>query len=146
MIQDDVYRHGLQGTIEGLRYWVPSISDVARVSENGGEDFWHLTVVPRVAGACPFELLLRHDQRYDMILSGQTYENLLVSDLETFLPLTEAIIEGHVVQRRWSSTRTGALVAIETLIFAPGASAWQAGVRPASGCESRDHHFLPYRR
>lgn len=146
MIQDDVYRHALQGTIEGLRYWVPSISDVARVTEDGGDDFWHLTVVPRVNGACAFELLLRHDQRFDTIVACQTYEGLLVPELRLFLPFVEAIVDGRVVQRRWISRQTGALHAVETLVEIPGMGTWREGTRPTGGYESRDLHFLPYRR
>ena len=146
MIQDDVYRHTLQGTIEGLRYWVPSIADVAHISEDGGPDFWHLQVAPKSTGGCSFEMLLRHDQHYDLVLADQSYEFLPVPSLAIFMPLAEAIIEGRVVQRRWSSTQTGALRAVETLIKLGDGSIWREGSQPDEGCESRDHHFLPYRR
>lgn len=146
MMQDDVYRHTLQGTIEGLRYWVPSIADVAHVAEGGGPDYWHLSVSPKSPGGCPFEMLLRHDQHYDMVLAGQSYEFLPVPSLAIFLPLAQAIVDGRVIQRRWMSTQTGVLRAVETLIDLDSAGQWREGVLPGDGCESRDHHFLPYRR
>lgn len=146
MIQDDVYRHTLLGTIEGLRYWVPSIADVAHVAEGGGPDYWHLDVAPKIPGGCPFEILLRHDQHYDMVLAGQNYEFLPVTSLAIFLPLAEAIVEGRAVQRRWSSTSTGVLCATETLVHLQDGTTWREGGSGGDGSESRDHHFLAYRR
>ncbi len=146
MIPDDVYLHTLQGTIEGLRYWVPSIADVARVAESSGPEFWHLQVWPSMPGGCPFELLLRHDRHYDVVLAGEGYERLPVSSLSMFMPLAQAIIDGHVVQRRWTSTRTGSLQAVETLVRLPDGSIWREGQAAPETCEGRDHHFLPYHR
>ena len=145
-MQDDVYRHTLQGTIEGLRYWVPSMSDVAHVSEGGGPEYWHLSVAPKTPGGCPFELLLRHDQHYDMVLAGQSYEFLAVQSLAAFLPLAQAIIDGRVVQRRWLSTQTGVVKGIETLIELPDGRVWREGFGGSDDSASHDHHFMPYRR
>lgn len=146
MIADDAYRHGLQGIVEGLRYWVPAIADVAHIAEDGGADFWHLNITSRMPGGCPFEMLLRHDQTYDMVIAGETYEYLPVPSLAMFLPMAEAIIDGRVVQRHWISRQTGARHAIETLVFLSDGSTWCEGNKPDGSCENRDRHFLPYRR
>lgn len=146
MMQDDVYRHTLQGTIEELRYWVPSIADVARVAEGGGPEYWHLDVSPKSPGGCPFEMLLRHDQHYDLVLAGQNYEFLPVPSLAVFLPLAQAVVDGRIIQRHWISTQTGVLRSIETLIDLGSSGCWREGGRAGEGCERRDLHFLPYRR
>lgn len=146
MTPDDAYRQTLQGTIEGLRYWVPSIADVAYVAEGSGADFWHIDVTPNTSGGCAFELLLRHDQLYSAVVAGETYEDLPVEDLGIFLPMAEAIVEGRVIERRWFSRQTGVLCAKEMRILLPYGTIWQEGGPPPPGCERHDHHFLPYRR
>lgn len=144
-LPDDVYVQHLQGTIEGLRYWVPSIADVAHIAEESGTGYWHLQVAPRSPGGCPFELLLRHNRRFDAVMAGQSYEERPVATLSLFLPLAQSIIDGRVIQRRWISTQTGALRAIETLVLLPDGASWRDG-QTDEVSESRDRHFLPYRR
>lgn len=150
MLSDDVYRYSLRATIEGLRYWVPSIADLARVAQEETDGFWRLDVSPHVSGACPFELVLRDDKRFDATFAGQSYADVPVTELSLFLPLAEAIVDGRVVQRRWISSQTGARLGIETLIAMPGGTVWRHGTMHdafhANVWESRDHHFLPYRR
>ena len=116
------------------------------IAEGSGPDFWHIEVSPKHPGGCAFELLLRQDQHYDLVLADQSYEYLPVASVALFLPLAEAIVEGRVVQRRWLSTQTGAMHAVESLVNLADGSLWREGSQPAEGCESRDHHFLPYRR
>ena len=146
MSSDETLTHGIHATIEGLRYWVPSIADLAYISQSESPESWTLSVKPKVEGACPFELRLRHDGTYDISLAGQTYLARPVTGLAMFEPLINAIIEGRVVQRHWISSQTGALRAIETLITLPNGQVWRDGGVVPAGCESRDRHFLPYRR
>lgn len=147
MTSDDTYVHTLQATIEGLRYWVPSIADLARVAQTDAPTGWTMHVTPKAAGACPFALSLRPDRLYDLVLAGERYPDRPVIGLGLFLPLAAAVIDGRVVQRRWISSRTGAVRAVESLVTLPGGTLWREGGTPdLDGCESRDHHFLPYRR
>lgn len=151
MVSDDVYFHQLQRTIEGLRYWVPSIADVAQLEEEDISGTWRLEVSPKAKGACAFELLLHPRQTFDIVIAGETYASRPVSDLSMFLPLAQAITEGRVIQRHWMSSGTATARWIETLVFLPGDAVWQDnGEQTAIGrlgfCESRDRHFLPYRR
>jgi hypothetical protein len=144
---DEAYTFHLQGTIEGLRYWVPSIIDVAHVAEESGIGYWHLQVAPRSPGACPFEILLRDSCVFDAVLAGEAYEGRPVVALSVFLPLVEAIIGGRVIQRRWYSTQTGAQRSVETIVNLADGSIWRDGQSAADGSsESHDRHFLPYRR
>jgi hypothetical protein len=146
MPSDDTFAHGLHATIEGLRYWVPSIADLAHISQSETPDGWTLNVKPKVGGACPFELRLRRDGAYDIALAGQAYPARAVESLTMFEPLINSIIDGRVVQRHWISSQTGAARAIETLITLPNGRVWRDGDIAPAGCETRDRHFLPYRR
>ena len=153
-ISHDVYRSRLQTVVESLRYWIPSVADAARVEELESPDYWRMTVSPHVTGACPFELLLRSDRRFDIQIGGEIHEDLEMMLFEDFLPLAEAITQGRVVQRRWVSTATGALREVETIVTFVSGNVWSqsriekavADKIPRQAAERRDRHFLPYRR
>jgi hypothetical protein len=151
---EDTYRARLQAVIASLRYWIPSVADAARVEEMETADFWKMGVLPRVAGACPFELLLRSgDRRLDLAIAGEIYEDLDMLPFEDFQPLVEAISEGRVLQRSWISPVTAAPIDHETVVTFANGKVWrgQRARGPASS-EMREagqvveRHFLPYRR
>lgn len=158
-LSHDVYRSRLQTVIESLRYWIPSIADAARVEETEAPEYWKMWVSPAVAGACPFELILRSDRRCDLVIAGEVYEDLAMLAFEDFLPLCEAIAQGRVIQRRWTSPATAALCDVETIVTFANSKTW-TGSRavnsrtsgPISAKVSReaaarhDRHFLAYRR
>jgi hypothetical protein len=155
MIADDVYRSQLQGTIAGLKYWIPEIKDVAHVTEETNLDFWKVSVTPHVAGACPFELMLRTDRKHDLSIAGELYEERPTSTLDVFLPLVQAIAAGQLVQRRLFAKATHLPLSIDTIVSMSDGTTWQAGralsAQPAAAAgaaeiETRDRHFLPYRR
>lgn len=154
MLSDDVFRSRLQVTVASLRYWVPAIADTACVKEIEAEEFWKIDVVPRVAGACPFELVLRADQHFDAQIASQIYEDREIVSLGLFLPLVEALAVGQVIERRWLSTATASPLAIETIIMLADGSEWRDGhtLSPAgvglnkTDAERHDTQFLPYRR
>lgn len=154
MLSDDVYRSKFNSTVESLRYWVPSISDAARIEEASSPDYWKLSITPRVEGACTFELLLGMNQIYDVMIGGETYEDLPVDSLDLFVPLAEAISEGRVIQRRWVSLMTGQTREVETIVTLANGDIWRQGHRNApvasaispETSETVDKAFLPYRR
>lgn len=153
MIADDVYRSRLQATIASLRYWVPTIADQAHVEQVDGHQAWKLSVRPNDHPACPFELVLRTDQHYDIAVAGETFEDLPVQSLDAFLPLVEAIAAGRVVQRRTESVMTGAPLSVETRVMLKDGSIWSqrrdlpAHARIAAAETAvHDRHFIPYRR
>lgn len=153
MLPDDVYRSRLESVIASLKYWVPGIADVARVEVADTPDFYRLSAAPKLAKACPFELIVRADQHYDLQIAGESYVDRATQSLDMFLILVQAIADGRVVQRRWVSLATGTLRRIETIIALKGGAIWQAG-RDIAGptdladeaVESHDVHFLPYHR
>lgn len=150
MISNDAYRSRLQATITTLQYWAPSIADVASVEESEASDHWRIEARPHLANACPFELILRVDRHYSIMVGGEIYEDRPIPSLDLFVPLLDAIVSGAVLQRRWFSTATATLRAVETVILLPGDRRWHEGNTSAAplpdGSECRDRYFLPYQR
>lgn len=154
MLSDDVYRARLQATIAALRYWTPEIKDVARVEEADGLEFWKLKITPHVLGACPVELMLRTDQKHDLIIAGEVYEDRSNTALDRFVPLMEAIAAGKVVQRLHRSAATGTPLYLTTVIEMEGGKRWTddrdlAGeeiINSSAPMILDERHFLPYRR
>lgn len=136
----------VQATIEQLRYWAPSIKDVARVDEYSGDGHWSLVITPHVASACPVAITLKDSGRFDLALAGETYLDRSLGGLDQIVTLLERIIEGAVVQRHWTSTATGTPQCVETVVALDPDLIWRDGPEPDGGAERRDRHFLPYRR
>jgi hypothetical protein len=154
MLPDDVFRSRLQSTITALRYWAPSIADTAHVEEAETGNYWKIIIAPTLARACPFELILHFDQRYDLAIGDETYESLPIESFDIFVPFVEAIADGNVVQRRWISRLTGLERSVETLVAMGGGGIWREArgephLMPSledDGTELRERRFLPYRR
>jgi hypothetical protein len=155
MLPDDLFRSHLQTTLTALKYWAPSIADAARIDEAETGNYWKLGVEPHLANACPFELILHFDQRYDIAVGAEAYERLPIESFDLFLPFVEAIAEGRVVQRRWLSRLTGLERSVETLVMLSGGGIWREArgammtALPSlddDGTELREHRFLAYRR
>jgi hypothetical protein len=137
----------VQATIEEIRYWVPTIKDVAEVFEGNDGESWLLSIEPKIATACPVALALKPNGRFDISIAGETYDDRVLATLDQIVLMLERIADGHVIQRRWLSSATGAPQAIETIVtLAPGFD-WRGGPEPDGYViERRDRHFLPYRR
>lgn len=153
MVAEDVYRSRLQATIASLRYWVPTIADAARIEQTEGHDFWKLSVTPAVPAACPFELMLRADQHFDLSIAGEIFEDQPVASLDLFVPLVEAIAAGRIIQRETESVATAAPLTIETRVALADGSVWSklrqlpgGGAIDTRDTMIRDRHFIPYRR
>jgi hypothetical protein len=154
MHPDHAVRSRVEATVEALRYWVPTVADVARVGESEAPGYWRLTMDPEVEGACPLEMTLHENQHFDLVLGGELYEDRALASLELLHPLLQAVTEGRVVQRRWISCATGAERAVETIVTLADGSVWRDGrtndavaaAIPREATERHDHHFLPYRR
>lgn len=154
MISDDVFRSRLETTIASLRYWVPQIADAARIEESQGAGFWKIKVTPKTGGACPFELMLRTSQVYDIAVGRETHEDLPIESMDLFLPLVEAITEGRVIERRLISMATGQVAETVTIVDLGRGKEWRASRRSKAFKDlvslgaslHSDHHFLPYHR
>lgn len=146
MTPEGICTSPVEVTIEQLRYWVPTITDVASAVEARDGESWLLSIEPHLATACPVAIALRQDGRFDISLAGETYEDCALSSLDQLVPLLERIVAGDVVQRRWVSAATGVPQGIETFVQLGSGLVWRHEPEPDGGAERRDRHFLPYRR
>jgi hypothetical protein len=136
----------VEATIEQIRYWVPTISDVARALEARDGESWLLSLEPHLATACPVAIALKQSGRFDISLAGETYEDRALETLDQLVLLLERIVDGDVIQRNWVSAITGVPQGIETHVPLGAGLVWRNGAEPDGGAECRDRHFLPYRR
>jgi hypothetical protein len=136
----------VQVTIEQLRYWVPTISDVARVAEDSEGDGWKLSLEPRVAAACPVAITLHDTGRFDLVIGGETYVDRALDRLDQIVQFLERVTDGNVIQRHWVSAATGVPQGIQTIVKLGPGVVWRDGMEPDGGFEHHDRHFLPYRR
>jgi len=136
----------VEATIEQIRYWVPTITDVARTVEARESESWLLSIEPHLAAACPVAIALRQTGRFDISIAGETYEDRSFQRLDQLVQLLERIADGHVIQRRWVSAMTGAYRGVETLVVMGPDDLWRGGEAFDVNAEHHDRHFLPYRR
>jgi hypothetical protein len=153
MLSDDTFHARLLATMASLRAWSGFVADVAAIEDAEIGDAWHFGLTPHMPGACPVDLVLRRDQRFDLTVAGQSYEDREVASLELFPPLMAAIADGRVVRRRAVSRATGLVHHTSTIVRLPDGSVFEAGYPSPGGpvladptLEWRDLHFLPYRR
>lgn len=139
-------QQAIELTIEQLRYWIPSIKDVARVYEGMEDESWLLSIEPHVGAACAVAVEIRDTGLFDIAIAGETYEGLALPPSDDIVHLLDRISAGYVVQRRWLSPVTGALQCVETLVDLGADEIWRGGPPPLDGGERRDRHFLAYRR
>ena len=145
-LRDDYRPSAFDATIAEVRYWAPTITDVARVTEQDEGDGWTISILPHASGACPVAVTLKPTGRLDLVIAGERYEDVVLNSPNQVVPLLERIVGGDVVQRRWVSRATGAHLGVETLVRLGDGLLLSDGPPPAGGAERRDRHFLPYRR
>ncbi|MBN8910981.1 MAG: hypothetical protein J0H65_02790 [Rhizobiales bacterium] len=136
----------VEATIEQIRYWVPTISDVAHTVEAREGESWLLSLEPHLATACPVAVALRQTGRFDISLAGETYEDRALETLDQLVLLLERVVDGGVIQRKWVSMATGAAQGLETHVHLGPGLVLRNGPAPDGDAECRDRHFLPYRR
>lgn len=155
MLSDDVYRSKFDGALERIGRAADELSDVAEVETRRERSHFRLALQPRMRGACPLELLLRLDQRYDLQVGSESYEDCEVAAFEDFEALVRAVAAGRVVTRHYFSAATGSLRSVETIVTFPDGREWRKRHRfsPRAGDDDapdgivvKDRNFLPYRR
>ena len=153
MLSDDTFHSALMQTMASLRAWSGFVADVADIEDAEIGDSWHFGLTPHMQGACPVDLVLRSDQRFDLSLDGEAYEDRPIDTLDLFPRLIEAVADGRVIRRYAVSRATGLLHATSTVVRLGDASLFEAS-RPSAGApaladpplEWRNVHYLPYRR
>jgi hypothetical protein len=154
MYPDDVYRKQLSDTIADLEGFAREYQDVAEMVMSATSAYWKLSAAPHIAGACPFELLLRADQKFNAAIGDEVYEDKPIDQFAFFPMLARAIAAGNVERIEVLNALTGTLDAIETRVTLEDGWAWigerRTGPRGARRTDStqelRTRHFLPYRR
>ena len=104
--------------------------------------------------ACPFELLIKADQTFDLVLNGEVYESHPVERFDLFPKLAAAIAAGHVERIETRNSQTGILIDVATRVELASGWDWtgsrrvlQRFVRPLEAHEEREtHRFLSYKR
>ena len=151
LLADDVFRPKLQETIAALEKWAKQIGQFAQVERS--ETNWRIKLEPPVPNACPCELILRRDQRFDLVIGEETYEDHPVRNLGLFLPMLQAVVAGNVSTRRWISSATGLEYQVETVVPLPDGTSWRAERRnalapdpPEINLECETRQYVPYFR
>lgn len=149
MLPNDVFRDRLERTLVDLESWAAAMADCAGIGIAASERYWRMVVVPNVDLACPFELMIRSDQKFGLKLAAETYEDRPIERFDLFPALVRAIEAGGVDNIEMFNAMTDALVGIAIRVeLAPGWD-WIGDRRiapPAPTEEWRTRRFLPYRR
>lgn len=156
MLSDDVYRSKFDAALANIARAVEELADVADIDARRERSNFRLALQPRMRGACPLELLLRADQRYDLQVGSEFYEDCEVHAFEDFEALVRAVASGRVVTRHYFSAATGSLRSVETVVMFADGRDWRKSHRiagrddgsneGADGILVKDRTFLPYRR
>ncbi|NJM55193.1 MAG: hypothetical protein HC841_04105 [Verrucomicrobiae bacterium] len=151
MLPDDVFRTKLQAATAAIHRVTERLGSAADVQLKAEPSRLRLALAPRTHGACPLELMIRADQRYDIEIGTEFYEDCEISSFDELEALIEAITQGNVVTRHYFSAATGSLRSVETVVTL-GDREWrrghQVGRSPSALTETvvKDRTFLPYSR
>ena len=152
MLAEDLFRTRLAGLVAKLEDWAARYADTGTMDAKHGTGFWRVVARPATPGTCPMTLVLRADQKFDLSLAGDLYEDRAIEDFDIFPPLLEAVAQGAVERTHYACGVTGADLGHETRVLLARGGAWgerrlRSGARitNAAVLEQR-HRFLPYRR
>jgi hypothetical protein len=149
MLPDDVFRDRLEQTLVEVEKSVAKMRDCAAIDVTASQHYWSVVALPFLAAACPFELIIKADQKFSLKVAAETFENRPVERFELFPRLVRAIEAGHVEKISKFDAMTDALVAIEMRVELEPGWDWLGERRlspPASSEEWRTHRYLAYRR
>lgn len=152
MLAEDLFRTWLADLVAKLEDWAARYRDTGDMDIKHGAGFWRVVARPHTPGTCPATLVLRADQKFDLSLAGDVFEDRPIDDFELFAPLLEAVARGDVQRTYYSCAVTGAKHGHETRVLLANRPAW-GELRLPSGARIDDDsiveecvRFLPYRR
>lgn len=125
MLSDDVYRSKIDAALVGIRHAVDELRDVAEIDARYDRSHFALALSPRMRGACPLELMVRGDQRYDLQIGSESYEDCDVVSFADFEALIRAVAAGRVVTRHYFSAAVGSLRSVETVVWFADGRDWR---------------------
>ncbi len=120
MSSDDTFRRQLKHVIAALETWAKEMAPWAKIELGPIDGAWRISAVPHAPTACPFEIILRPDRKFDIIVGGEIYEDQPFDALTDIPQMVRSISNGRVLIRRWRGQATGILYSTETLIDLPG--------------------------
>lgn len=149
MLPDDVFRERLEQTLVQVETTVACMRDHAAVDVTATPHYWRVVVLPFVVEACPFELLIKSEQKFSLKLADQTFENRPIEHFEMFPHLVRAIEDGHVDRISKFDAMTDALVGVEMRVTLGPGWDWRGDRRISASEPSeevwRTHRYLAYR-
>lgn len=152
MISDDQFNLERDRAIRQLTQMSDGMRDVAHVVIEQSDNIWRLGLEPHAPGACAFDLAIRADQRFDILIADQLYEDLPIETFELFVGLAHAITDGRVIVRRYFTPLTGTETGSRALVQFDNDVVWSGPMRgPMNSRHSEtdfiaaDSHFVPYR-
>ena len=152
MVSDDTFRKRMNGFIAAIDAWATEMAPWATVEFGPTGASWRVRAEPKTATACPLEAVIRPDQKFDLMVGGEQFEDLPL--LPTDVPkLLRAISEGHIMIRRWASAVTDLAYSVEAIVDLGDGDQWRpqralADDEPNVGEElmAKLISFAPYRR
>lgn len=154
MLSDDVYRTKLSAAFAGIKRAADDLAGVAGVEARQDASGLRLALQPCIAGACPMELMVRADQRFDVEIGTEFYEDCEIGSLDDFENMIREIAAGNVITRHYFSAATGSLLSVETIVSFADGRQWRRGHRISALMDRadgdailiKDRTFLPYSR
>lgn len=152
MLAEDLFRTRLAGLIAKLEDWAARYSETGSMDAKYGTGFWRVVARPSTPGTCPVTLVLRADQKFDLSLAGDLFEDRPIENFDIFPPLLEAVAQGRVERTHYTSALTGAPLGHETRVLLSDGGSWgerrmRSNAHAIDGAimENRQR-FLPYSR
>lgn len=154
MYPDDVFRNELAAVTQNLTRWAEPLKDAANIEIRDASGYWRISARPKTPGACPMTLVLRNDQKFDLSLSTERFEDRAIDDFALFGAIAQAVAAGHVELVRSSCALTGGLKSIETRVTFSDGVVWShvrktgplARAKTGSPDVQDAEDFLPYLR
>ncbi|MBS0232641.1 MAG: hypothetical protein JSR99_04055 [Proteobacteria bacterium] len=149
MLPDDVFRDRLEQTLIEIETHITNTRECAAVEVIASPHYWRMVVMPFFPDTCPFELIVKADQKFSIRLADQTFEDRAIEDFGLFLKLLRAIEAGRVEKILKFNAMTEELVAIAMRVSLELDRDWRGEHRLAPIAPSEEwrmHRYLPYRR
>lgn len=154
MLPDDVFRERLEKTLVDLETWAEETRGGADIAISASDRYWRMAVRPFFPGTCPFELLIKASQTFDLVLDREAYENKPIQRFDLFLNLAKAIAAGRAERIETRNALTGILIDVTMRVELAAGWDW-IGSRKAlkrfahpleENEEQRTYRYLSYNR
>ena len=138
----------------GIEALLAAHADVAETDLERGDGYVRIALRPRVANACPLDLVLFDDGAVDLRLAEEEHEGVRDIPPARLATLIGAVLAGKVKTIRETTLATGQLRSVEVVVRPDRGEAWRRRreVEPISrlvapeAAEREAHHYVAYRR